>query len=184
MHCTRLAPELSATSRTVRIWIMAASFLHELLDEARDGEALVLADRTVLLDLDLIAGLELALFVVRLVAAARADVLAVERIPAVIDHLDHDGLGHLGADDLAQQLASAAMGDFRRLCVLRRVLRHDDLASLFFVLFFLAGASAAVASPEAAFASAFLAAAGFAFLAGAGFASAFAAGLASAPGAA
>src|SRR5580704_7054594 len=178
MHCTRLAPELSATSRTVRIWIMAASFLHELLDEARDGEALVLADRTVLLDLDLIAGLELALLVVRLVAAARADVLAVEGIPAVVDHLDHDGLGHLGADDLAQQLASAAVRDFRGLRAVGRVLGHDDLASLFFVLFFLAGAAADLASPDAAFASVFLAVAALAFLSGAGLASAGAAGFA------
>src|ERR1700677_2606334 len=115
MHCTRLAPELSATSRTVRIWIMAGSLLHELLHDADDREALVFADRAVLLDLDLVARLELALLVVRLVARARADVLAVERIAPVVHDLDDDRLQHLGADDLADQLASAAV----RACVLR-----------------------------------------------------------------
>src|SRR5687768_3680406 len=106
MHWTRRAPELSATSRTVRIWIMASSFLHELLDEADDGEALVARDRSVLLDLDLVADLVLIGLVVRLVAAARADVLAVERVAARRDALDHDGLLHLRLDDLAGHLAT------------------------------------------------------------------------------
>src|ERR1700722_15258112 len=114
MHCTRLAPELSATSSTVRIWIMA-SFLDELLHEARHDEALVAADGAVLLDLDLVADLVLALGVVGLVAGARADVLAVERIAAVIDPLDHHRLLHLGADDAPDHLATEA--------VLRVVLR-------------------------------------------------------------
>src|SRR5260370_25455274 len=99
MHCTRLAPELSATSRMVRIWIMASSLLHELLDEADDDEALVLADGTVLLDLDLVALLVLALLVVRLVAGAGADVLAVERVARMAHDLDDDRLLHPGADD-------------------------------------------------------------------------------------
>src|ERR1700761_148072 len=108
MHCTRLAPELSATSMTVRIWIMA-SLLHELLHEARHDEALVAADGAVLLDLDLVPRLELALLVVRLVAGARTDVLAVEGVAAVGDHLDDDGLLHLGADDAPDHLAAEAV---------------------------------------------------------------------------
>src|SRR5580692_3050023 len=110
MHCTRLAPELSATSSTVRIWIMTRLFLYELLDEADHGEALVPADRAVLLDLDLVACLVLPVLVVRLVALARADVLSVERVARVRDHFDDDRLGHLRADHLADHLATEAVG--------------------------------------------------------------------------
>src|SRR5258708_32683143 len=134
MHCTLLAPELSATSRTVLIWIMAPLLLHELLDEARDDPALVPADRARLLDLHLVARLELALLVVRLVAAARADVLAVQGVAAVTDHLDDHGLGHLRLDDPPGHLASKTV----RCLVLGRgrlrdcrFVRHDFFASLF-----------------------------------------------------
>src|SRR3984957_2327873 len=127
MHCTRFAPELSATSRTDRIWIMA-SFLHVLLEEADHDEALVLAEGTVLLDLDLIAGLVLALLVVRLVARARTNVLAVERVAAVAHHLHHDRLRHLRADDPADHLATEAVGTVRLVTGLRRgVLAHGLL---------------------------------------------------------
>src|SRR5580700_1865130 len=98
MHWTRFAPELSATSRMVRIWIMA-SFLDELLHEARHDEALLATDGPVLLDLDLVAGPVYALLVVRLVTRARPDVLAVERVPSVRHHLDDDRLLHPGAHD-------------------------------------------------------------------------------------
>src|SRR5260370_25791790 len=97
MHCTRLAPELSATSSIVRIWIMAASLLHELLDQADDNPALAPTDRAVLLNLDLVARLELVLLVVRLVASPRTNVFAVQRIASLGDHLDDDALVHLGA---------------------------------------------------------------------------------------
>src|SRR5450432_1546093 len=154
MHCTRLAPELSATSSTVRIWIMARLLLHELLDEADHGEALVPADRAVLLDLDLVACLVLALLVVRLVAAARAHVLAVERVAAVRDHFDHDRLRHLRADDLADHLASEAVrlvgGAVARFGVAGgllavRVRGHDCVASPFLAGFFLSAAVALAA---------------------------------------
>src|SRR5262249_44114860 len=79
-HWARCAPELSATSRIVRIWIMTPSFLHELLDEAHHDEALVARDRAVLLDLDLIADLVLVGLVVRLVPGPVLDVLAVETV--------------------------------------------------------------------------------------------------------
>src|SRR5512136_2804540 len=117
MHWTRRAPELSATSRIVRIWIMVGSLLHELLEQADDDEALVARDRAVLLDLDLVAGLVFVLLVVRLVAGARADVLAVERVARVRDDLDDHGLVHAAAlvllvrpDDLADHLAAEAVG--------------------------------------------------------------------------
>src|ERR1700677_3475305 len=140
MHCTRLAPELSATSSTDRIWIMA-SFLHVLLHEADDDEPLVAAQGAVLLDLDLVTGLVLVGLVVRLVAGARADVLAVQSVAAVADHLDHDRLLHLGADDPADHLATEAVGIvliLRLAGLRRRVLRHGYLASLFFAVDFLA----------------------------------------------
>src|SRR5580704_786896 len=111
MHWTRFAPELSATSRTLRIWIMAGllSLLDELLDETHDDEALAGRDRTVLLDLDLVADLVLAVLVVRLVAAATLHVLAVERVTRVVDALDDDRLLHLRLDDLADDLAAEAV---------------------------------------------------------------------------
>src|SRR5687768_13792783 len=102
---------------------MAPSFLHELLDEARDDEALVAGDRSVLLDLDFVADLVLVGLVVRLVAGARADVLAVERVAARRDALDHDGLHHLRLDDLAGHLAAEAVtlaGRGERTRALRR----------------------------------------------------------------
>src|SRR5690606_11852472 len=109
MHWTRRAPELSATSRIVRIWIMTASLLHELLHEAHHDEALVARDRAVLLDLDLVADLVLVLLVVSLVAGAALHVLAVELVAGGRDALDHDGLLHLRLDDLADHLAADAV---------------------------------------------------------------------------
>src|SRR5580692_9758098 len=108
MHWTRFAPELSATSRTVRIWIMAL-LLHELLDEADHDEPLVSGDRAMLLDFNLVADLELVLLVVRLEAGARPDVLAVQGIAARVRHLHGHGLVHLVADDLAGHLAAIAV---------------------------------------------------------------------------
>src|SRR5262245_28647301 len=103
---------------------MTPSFLHELLHEARDDEALVARDRSVLLDLDLIADLVLVGLVVRLVAGAVAHVLAVERIARRHHALDDDGLLHARLDDLADHLAAEAMALARlreRARALRRV---------------------------------------------------------------
>src|SRR5688500_9956024 len=102
---------------------MAPSFLHELLDEARDDEALVAGDRSVLLDLDFVADLVLVGLVVRLVAGARANVLAVERVTRGRHALDDDGLHHLRLDDLADHLAAEAVtlaGRGKRTRALRR----------------------------------------------------------------
>src|SRR6185437_12235487 len=157
MHCTRLAPELSATSSTVRIWIMARSLLHELLDEARHGPALVAADGAMLLDFDHVAGLVLALLVVGLVAAARADVLAVEGVAAVGHHLDDDRLRHLRFDDPAHHLAAEAVrlvGRGLGLARGLRVLGHDCFASTFLVDFFFFGAASAAGAASALGASA------------------------------
>src|SRR5258708_22023616 len=87
MHWTRLAPELSATSSMVRIWIMARSLLYVLLDDARHQKALVATDRTVLLNLVLVANLELIRLVVRLVSSPGARVLPVDGIAPMRDRL-------------------------------------------------------------------------------------------------
>src|SRR5690349_15701675 len=113
MHWTRRAPELSATSRLVRIWIMTASFLHELLDEAHHDEALVARDRAVLLDLDLIADLVLVRLVVRLVTRTVANVLAVQLVARGRDAFDDDRLLHLRLDDLADHLAAETVRRLR-----------------------------------------------------------------------
>src|SRR6478672_10665678 len=104
MHCTRRAPELSATSRMVRIWIMTSSSsslressLDRPLDQTRHRPALLARDRLVLADLDEIASLELALFVVRLVLRANANVLAVHGVLHRANDFDHHGLRHLRA---------------------------------------------------------------------------------------
>src|SRR6185436_10627253 len=83
MHCTRRAPELSATSRMVRIWIMTSSSsslrvsgLDRPFDQTSHRPALLARERLVLADLDEIASLELALLVVRLVLRANTNVLA------------------------------------------------------------------------------------------------------------
>src|SRR5262245_54419889 len=109
MHWTRFAPELSATSRNVRIWIMTTSLLHELLDELRHDEPLAPRERGVLGDFHLVADLELVLLVVRLEAAPALHVLAVERVAAVRHHLDDDRLVHLVLGDLADHRAAEAM---------------------------------------------------------------------------
>src|SRR5579883_3261621 len=149
---------------------MAGSLLHELLHEARHDEALVLRDRAMLLDLDLVADLVLVGLVVRLVAGALADVLAVQGIAVRVDALDDHGLLHLRLDDAADHLATEAVGLVRRGAGLLGSFAHGYLASLFFADFAVfVGAgffSAFSAAGAAAFASAFGA---FAFGAFAGF---------------
>src|SRR5262245_48193175 len=105
MHCTLLAPLLSATSRMDRIWITRL-----LLDRPRndldDLPALVPRDRAVLHDLDAVADLELVLLVVRLVTEVVANVLLVDGVARAPDDLDDDRLVHLVGHDLAEQAAA------------------------------------------------------------------------------
>src|SRR5688572_25858387 len=63
MHCTFLAPELSATSSIERGWIMG---LRRAGQDRADPPALVLAERTRLLDHHAVPDLALVAFVVRL----------------------------------------------------------------------------------------------------------------------
>src|SRR4051812_21338648 len=109
MHCTLLAPLLSATSRMDRIWIMAPLLSHRAGHELDDLPALVLGDGAVLHDLHAVADLELVLLVVSLVAVVMADVLLVHGVARATHDLDHHGLVHLVGDDLAQQLAPEGM---------------------------------------------------------------------------
>src|SRR5687767_12953350 len=102
MHCTLLAPLLSATSRIERIWIMAL-FLDRPRYQPDDLPALVLGDRAMLHDLHAVADLELIGLVVRLVAVAVAHVLFVHRIARAADDLDDHRLIHLVGDDFAEE---------------------------------------------------------------------------------
>src|SRR5579863_2781567 len=134
----------------VLIWIMARLLLDELLDQPRDDPALVPADRPELLDFNVVARLELVLLVVGLVAGARANVLPVERVRAVRDHLDDHSLLHLGLHDSPDHLAAEAVPGLMRHASLRfgrargRLLRHGCFASPFLDFF---GASAFLAAP-------------------------------------
>ena len=113
MHCTRLAPELSATSRMVRIWIMAAYSSTNFLTRRVTTPALVARDRAVLLDLDLVADLVLVRLVVRLVAVARCGRTCrrAGRGVCVTTSTD-DGLVHLVADDLADRSCGGSRARF------------------------------------------------------------------------
>src|SRR5437016_472463 len=109
MHCTRLAPLLSATSRIDRIWIMAL-LLDRPRDEPNDLPALVFRDRAVLHDLDAIADLVLVLLVVRLVVFAVAHVLLVDGVARAPHDFDDDRLVHLVGHDFAEHAAAERVG--------------------------------------------------------------------------
>src|SRR5262245_13043082 len=109
MHCTLLAPLLSATSRMDRIWIMGL-LLDRSRDELDDLPPLVLRDRAVLHDLDAVADLELVLLVVRLVSVAVAHVLLVDGVARATDDLDDDRLVHLVGHDAAEQAPAERVG--------------------------------------------------------------------------
>src|SRR5262249_9226825 len=113
MHMTRRAPELSATSRLVCIWIMTGlvvcrcarrASLRALL-AARHRPALQSRDRPVLLDPDNVADRELVVLVVRVVVLGAPHRLLQERMgEAALDADDH-GLVLLVAHHRALQHA-------------------------------------------------------------------------------
>src|SRR5262249_15820459 len=94
MHMTRLAPELSATSRLVCIWIMGLC-----CDDADDFPAFQLGLRRAFLDFDDLAFLEGVLFVVRMEARGAAHRLLQKRVQIGALDLDDHGLVALVADD-------------------------------------------------------------------------------------
>src|SRR5688572_13420310 len=127
MHWTRLAPELSATSRLDCIWIIDPFLLHFSretpgdklrlglgldLDLLRRGlgvetlqhpPGLQLRDRPRLLDADGLAGLELVALVVGVILFRPFDDLAVERVLHPPLDLHHHGLvGLVGHDGPGQ----------------------------------------------------------------------------------
>src|SRR5580704_4139961 len=106
MHMTRRAPELSATSRLVCIWIMGYP-IHSnsitprsgrlLFLAAHHGPALELGDRPVLLDPHDVADLELVLLVVRVVLLRAAHRLLEQGMGEAALDLHHQCLALLVA---------------------------------------------------------------------------------------
>src|SRR2546425_13330582 len=92
------APELSATSRIERIWIMAL-YLHRLAHDALQRPALAAALRARLDDLDDVARLRLVLLVVDHEFRRAPLVLAVEPVPHLPLAGADDALLPLVADD-------------------------------------------------------------------------------------
>src|SRR6266850_2956634 len=119
------APELSATSRYVRIWIMSISsrvlgrrrpaaagpraLLRRPLQDLLDHPALVPGERARLLDAHPVADLALVLLVVRHEAGSPPQVLAIQRIHHQPLDLDDGGLVHLVADHDPVLLEPAAL---------------------------------------------------------------------------
>src|SRR5690606_19543696 len=99
MHITSLAPELSATSRWLCIWIMGSVLL---LGRARDdfdhAPVLGLRNRGHFHQADDVAFLRGVLGVVGVQLGRTADVLAVQRVLDVALDQDGDRLVHLVAD--------------------------------------------------------------------------------------
>src|SRR5690242_17159769 len=96
MHITRLAPELSATSRLVCIWIMTSCS-----DAADDFPAFQLGSRRTFLNVDDFAFLEGVLFVVGVKARRAAHGLLQDRMQIGALHLHDDGLVAFVAHDLS-----------------------------------------------------------------------------------
>src|SRR5262245_7016872 len=118
MHCKRRAPELSATSRLVSIWIIGPVlrcrlFLPASAPRLRSSDlavlqhhpALVLGDRPALLDPDDIADLEGRLLVVRMELLGPAHGLLEQWVHVAPLHLDHYGLDVLVRHHHALQYA-------------------------------------------------------------------------------
>src|SRR2546428_14177050 len=103
MHCRRRAPELSATSRLVSIWIIAPVLVspgrafqpRSHFSVLQHHPALVLGDRPALLDEDEVAHLEGLLLVVGVEFLGAPHRLLEQRMRVAPLHLDHHGLGVL-----------------------------------------------------------------------------------------
>src|SRR6266849_2409591 len=124
MHATRLAPLLSATSRTVCIWIMGlAPLRNRSVDnfgarhDLGDPPALVLRQRPGLGDAHDVADLAGLLLVVRLVLLLLRQVLAVAAVLYAALDLHHHRLGHLVGRDGADAHLGAPAGRCRLLLV-------------------------------------------------------------------
>src|SRR5665213_1388729 len=108
MHCTRLAPELSATSRLVCIWIMVQTSCSGRgrrvgADLADHRPALELGDRGAFLDAHRLTLAELIGLVMGMVLLRPLDDLAVDRVrdPALDQH-HHRLVGLVGYDPSGQ----------------------------------------------------------------------------------
>src|SRR5690554_3145102 len=112
MHITSLAPELSATSRWLSVWIMSA--LRDSVGRARDdfdhAPVLGLGHRRDLYHADGVALAAGVLGVVGVQLAGTADVLAVQRVLDLALDQDRHGLVHLVADHAAFDRAQLLLG--------------------------------------------------------------------------
>src|SRR5690554_4923231 len=99
MHITSLAPELSATSRWLSVWIMSAlRSVGRARDDFDHAPVLGLGHRRDLHHADGIALVAGVLGVVGVQLAGTADVLAVQRVLDLALDQDRHGLVHLVAD--------------------------------------------------------------------------------------
>src|SRR5256714_3885062 len=128
MQATFFAPELSATSRTVVIWIMGLDLHLPLVfrslgfgldQDLRHAPALLLRHRARLDDPHLVARLGRLVLVVALVLLLRGHVLAVLAVLGAALDLHHHRLRHLVGEDGAD----AGLGPAPLLSLLR-VLAH------------------------------------------------------------
>src|SRR6266403_1887207 len=117
MQATFFAPELSATSRTVVIWIMGLDLHLPLVfrnlgfgldQDLRHAPALLLRDRARLDDPHLVALLGRLVLVVALVLLLLGQVLAVLPVLGAALDLHHHRLRHLGGEDGADAALGAA----------------------------------------------------------------------------
>src|SRR6266446_7224946 len=122
MHATRLAPLLSATSRTVCIWITGLAPLRKSAvdpfgarHDLGDPPALVLGQGPGLGDAHDVADLAGLLLVVRLVLLLLRHVLAVTAVLHAALDLHHHRLGHLVGGDGADAHLGPPARRFRLL---------------------------------------------------------------------
>src|ERR1022692_779621 len=101
MHWTLRAPELSATSKMVRICTIANPLLQltrGLGDDAADAPSLIFRERLRLDDHYPIAFATRALFVMRHETPPLLHALSINRMLHQAIHLDHHGFRHLGGN--------------------------------------------------------------------------------------
>src|SRR6202035_42700 len=130
MQAIFLAPELSATSKTVPIWIMSNPLLGPLQDLA-DPPTLRSGQRAGRDDLDLVADLALVLLVVGGELRRPLQVAVVEPVGGGVLDRHHDRLVHLAAHHPADlDLPPAARRGLRLLRALRLLLHRRLLRPL------------------------------------------------------